>query len=437
MNLYGREIDLPLGFKIYRAISHLMYFFAVPCQRFSTLCQLKDPLFNQRFFWKNPLKHTEFDCWFHAVSVGEVMVAQAIVEALLQRRPGLKILVSSSTPQGLAILVGTLGDSCSTMVFPVDFPQVVERVVGAFKTRVYVTIETELWPNLILELRRRGARCIVLNGRISRGSFRFYKRLQGVFRPVVQSFSSICVISEEYRRRFLALGALEDSVTVTGNAKFEGLLRRPNQERREQMKEKLNIRNGEKVLCLGSIRGGEEDIVLQAVHEIQEGAEKFITLIVPRHPERARVIEKQLTARGVSFDLWSEMEMGKKRSTNWVIVDVIGPLYDLYGISTCAFVGGSLVPKGGQNLMEPASWGVPVLYGPHVENFEDAASALKRRGGGIMVRDRKELSSALKKFLKDPITADNSGRKARETLVEMAQGAATRQVQAIEHALDT
>ncbi len=425
-----------MGLRTYTLLTRCLYHLAVPCERLRLLCHLRDPLFSQRFFWHNPFGDKRFDCWFHAVSVGEVGVARVLIEQLLDIQPGLNILVSSSTPQGVANLVGTLGDRCETMVFPLDFPQVVHRVVQGIHVKLYASIETELWPNLILGLCKRGTKCMILNGRLSKRSFRSYMRFKGLFSPVVESFHKICVINEQYGRRFRELGAEEESVVVTGNAKFEGLLSRPDSVRLGDFKDKLSLAKDEQVFCAGSIRGGEEKTIIEGVLEAKKACPRLLTLLVPRHLDRVDTIKQVLKGLGCRFHLWSELELGKERVADWVVVDVIGPLYHLYGLADCAFVGGSIVEKGGQNLMEPASWGIPVVFGPYTENFEEAATALKSGGGGIMVKDKNEFTVALKKLLTNPNLRHHMGNNARQALVHIAEGAATRQVQTILNILE-
>lgn len=396
----------------------------------------EEDIWKQRFFLNRSFGYEIYDCWLHAVSVGEVAVCEVLVGSLLRARPDLKLLVSSTTPQGLIRLRSRLSEKCSLMVFPLDFPQVVNRLLNQIKTTVYGGIETELWPNLILGLKEKGTNCILLNGRLSEKSYKAYKRLGGIFRPVLNSFSKICVINETYKDRFEKIGASHNSLIVTGNAKYEGLITKPDLNRKKIIQDRLELGQNELVFCAGSIRGGEEEPIIDAAARAKKEHPHLVCLIVPRHLDRIPSVLKVLEKRGIGFDLWSQLELGKKRSHDWIVVDVIGPLYDLYGIADCAFVGGSLVPKGGQNLMEPASWGCPVIFGPHTSNFEEAALILQREGGGIMVRNSNELFEVINRLLKDPILRQNIGKKAREALLTISKGAASFQVEIILEELD-
>ncbi len=425
-----------MGLSTYSFVTKCLYYLIAPGVRFANLCHNRAPHINQRFFWNSPFDREKFDCWFHAVSVGEVGVAEVLIERLLEMHPGLRVLASSSTPQGVARLVDSLGDRCDTMVFPLDFPQVIERVLNGIQVRLYASIETELWPNLILGLHKRGTKCMILNGRLSSGSFQNYLRFKGIFTPLIKSFCKICVINDQYESRFRELGAPEETVEVTGNAKFEKLLYMPSTTRLDDLKKRLSLNDDELMFCAGSIRGGEEKIIIEGVLEVKDVCPRLLTLLVPRHLHRVKSIIKVLEELGCKFQLWSELEGGRERVSDWVVVDIIGPLYKLYGLSHCAFVGGSLVPKGGQNLMEPASWGIPVLFGPHTENFEEAAMALKSGGGGIMVRDKNEFSLTLKRLLTNPDLSRQVGKSARESLVRISENAATRQAQIVLNVLE-
>ncbi len=371
------------------------------------------------------------DLWLQAVSVGEVNVAEAIVKALDRIAPGFKIIISSSTPAGFARAQSLLGDRCEIIPFPLDFPQVVKRLAKQLRPRVYASLETELWPNLLHAIKAKGSRMVLLNGRISKRSFPLYKKIRSLTIPVLSCFSKLCAISDIHAQRLEELGAPRDKILVTGNAKFEGLLDRPSFKKAKVLKEKLSIREDVPVWVAGSIRGGEEPIIVKAYSKIRMKHPELVVFLVPRHLEGVERIEGALKSAGFPFQLWSEIEMGKPRRCHVVLVDVIGPLFDLYGLATVAFVGGSLVPKGGQNIMEPAAWGCPIIYGPHTDNFDDARISLDKIQGGITVEDEQGLVEKLDMLLKDVKLAKEIGQRARKALEAIAQGAASKQAEVI------
>ncbi len=378
------------------------------------------------------------DIWLQAVSVGEVAVAESIVKALDRLLPNrnLRILVSSTTPAGFARAMSSLGERCSVIPFPLDFPQVVRGIVGQLRPQVYASLETELWPNLLRAVQVSGGRTILLNGRISIKSFPRYMRLKSLVGPVLRGFTRICAISEVHAERLKALGAPGERISVTGNAKFEGLLSRPDPARMVCLRERLNIPESAIVLVAGSLRSGEEKEVVRAYLSLKKRWPGLILFAVPRHLKMASRLKKVLEASGIPFNLWSGLEVGHSRSAQVVVVDVIGPLFDLYGLATAAFVGGSLVPKGGQNIMEPAAWGRPVFYGPHMDNFEEAKIFVEKYGGGKEVSNWEDLFLSLDRIFRDPEECSRMGASALYALTELARGAASRQAETLLEALE-
>jgi 3-deoxy-D-manno-octulosonic-acid transferase len=367
------------------------------------------------------------DLWLQAVSVGEVGVAEALVHALDRKAPGLKILVTATTPAGLARAISSLGTRCSVIPYPLDFPQVVRRMVEAVRPRVYACLETELWPNLIRTARHFGSRTVLINGRISAKSFPRYMRIRFLTQPLLAGFSKVCAISQVHADRLAALGAPLETICVTGNAKFEGLLSRPDPVRVAGLRRRLDIGEAQRVFVAGSVRGGEETAVTAACDGLWSLWPELVCFLVPRHTKGVPSWEAALKQKGIPFQLWSKMEVGERRFAKAIVVDVVGPLFDLYGLATAAFVGGSLVPKGGQNLMEPAAWSCPVIHGPYTDNFDEARSMLEEHGGCRQVSDVKGLVRAVDSLLRDSGERELIGTAARNALVDLAQGSATRQ----------
>ena len=377
------------------------------------------------------------DLWLQAVSVGEVAVAEALVQAIDRRAPGLKILISVTTPAGFARAMSSLGTRCSVIPYPLDFPQIVRRMATEVRPRVYACLETELWPNLISAVRQFGGKTVLLNGRISAKSFPRYLRLLSITKPLLVGFSKICAISDIHANRLAALGAPMDRIQVTGNAKFEGLLSRPDPDRVTGLRNRLSIEDSIKVFVAGSLRGGEEKEVINAYNLLLSRWSDMIFFLVPRHLKKVSSIIDILNKKNIPYQLWSELEVNQRRTAKVVVVDVIGPLFDLYGLSTTAFVGGSLVPKGGQNLLEPAAWGCPVIYGPHTDNFEEARITLESHGGGQKVNNGKDLAEAVNLLFEKPLKREERGRRGRKALEDLAKGVATKQTDILLQVLES
>ncbi|RKX60505.1 MAG: hypothetical protein DRP37_05180 [Thermodesulfobacteriota bacterium] len=376
------------------------------------------------------------DLWLQAVSVGEVAVAEALVQAIDRRAPGLKILISATTPAGFARAMSSLGTRCSVIPYPLDFPQIVRRMATEVRPRVYACLETELWPNLISAVRQFGGKTVLLNGRISARSFPRYLRLLSITRPLLAGFSKICAISDIHANRLAALGAPMDRIQITGNAKFEGLVSRPDPDRVIGLRNRLKIEDSIKVLVAGSLRGGEEKEVIKAYNLLQSRWPNMIFFLVPRHLKKVSSIVSVLNKKSIPYQLWSDLEVNQKRTAKVVVVDVIGPLFDLYGLAAAAFVGGSLVPKGGQNLLEPAAWGCPVIYGPHTDNFEEARITLESHGGGQEVCNGKDLAEAVNMLFEEPLKKGERGMRSRSALEALAKGVATKQTDVLLQVLE-
>ncbi|MGB9712387.1 MAG: 3-deoxy-D-manno-octulosonic acid transferase [Dissulfurimicrobium sp.] len=377
-----------------------------------------------------PVDTGPYDVWIQAVSVGEVAVAEAIVAALDKRAPYLKIAVSSTTPAGLARAMSFLSHRCLVIPYPLDFPRAVHRVAVAIRPKVYAPIETELWPNMINAVRETGSRVVLINGRISTRSFGRYKKIRWLIGGLLREFSRVCAISEVHGRRLIELGAPETLVEVTGNAKFEGLISRPDNERAEALRCRMGIDASAHVFVAGSLRGDEDGLVIEAYRLLLSSFSGLMLFLIPRHIRKVSSIASRLEAAGLPFQLWSRLEMGERRTSQVVVVDVVGPLFDIYGIATVVFVGGSLVPKGGQNIMEPAAWALPVIYGPYMDNFEEAKAALDA-GGGFEVRDVAGLVSIVESLLRTPAFRKQVGLAARDALIGLSGNAASRQADVI------
>jgi len=349
-------------------------------------------------------------CWIHAVSVGESAAAVPLVEAIHRRWPELGILVSTITPTGARIVADRLAGTAVHRYFPLDLPGPVRRALEAARPRFFIAIETELWPNFLRALARRRTPAMIANGRISDRSFRRYLRVRWLMRRVLADVSVFAMQSEEDARRIVALGAPAERVVVTGNLKSDLV---PRADAADTVwRDRLGLRATDRLWIAGSTHRGEEAIVLDAFLRARARCPDLALLLAPRHPERAGEVLDLIRERGLAPVRRSRLPEGRAPGAV-VLLDTVGELAELYALAEVVFVGGSLVPVGGHNVLEPAMRGKPVLYGPHTGNFREGALLLERSGGGLVVKDALELERELSRLLEDRGLARRVGDAAR------------------------
>jgi 3-deoxy-D-manno-octulosonic-acid transferase len=366
--------------------------------------------------------------WIHAASVGEVGAARVLIRELTSGGLPPDIVLTTMTVQGLAVARQQLPPEICCFLAPLDVAGIVRRVLDLVRPDMYVCLETELWPAMLSDLRRRGTAMVLLNGRMSAASFRRYRLVQGLMGPLLRSFAGVAVIREEDGERFAGLGVDPQRLQVTGNIKFDF----PAEDipaTRLQSRKKLGVDRQAVFLC-GSTRGGEERLlagVYQALAALEGNG--LIWVVAPRHLRRLSAVKTILSDLGLGFDLYSELE-SKPRRQNVVLVDCLGELARLYSGGDYNFVGGSLVPRGGHNIMEAARWGRPVYYGPHVDDFRDAADILENAGAGFRVADAGQLADQIRRHMTDRAAYRHACAGAVSAIAGQ-QGAARRQAEII------
>lgn len=362
--------------------------------------------------------------WLHAVSVGEVGVAEAVVEALRRCCPKAGIIVSTTTAHGQAFARETFGQDAVCIYAPVDFPASVRWALSAFRPDALVFLETELWPNWLIQARRMGIPTAVVNGRISVRSINGYKKIRGLLKAALTEVAAFSMIGDVDARRIQSLGAPARRVEVNGNAKYDSLIRRADLASREAMIRVFSLTAGQPVVVAGSIRKPEEAAVVESVARVVRRHPQAVCIIAPRHVDRAASILDRLRQRGISCQLRTALAPDRvRRSAQVVVLDTIGELSGAYSVATVAFCGGSLAPLGGQNVLEAAVWGRPVIYGPSMDDFQDAKELLDRCGGGLQVNHETELTDRLLYFISHPDQADAVGAKARSAVAAHAGAA--------------
>jgi 3-deoxy-D-manno-octulosonic-acid transferase len=369
--------------------------------------------------------------WIHAVSVGEVGVAAAVAECLRKRFPHGAIALSTLREQGLARARELLGPDTPCFFAPLDFVNSTRKALQTIRPDILVLLETEIWPNLIVEARRMGARVAIVNGRISARSIRRYRKVRSLMRDILERVDAFSMISLQDAQRIRSLGAPAGRIAVNGNAKFDCPDPRVDALTTEWAARLFGVEMSAPVFVAGSTRHPEEQMILDAFAEIRVLHPDTILVMAPRHIERVAQIAQWVAARGLECQLRTALDGAPgSRTAPVVILDTIGELSAVYSIASMVFCGGSLVPKGGQNIMEPAMWGKPVCYGPSMEDFADARRVIEANGGGVTVRDAAEMAATVIRWLQDPEKAKAAGRAARQAILPH-RGAAEKHAEAI------
>lgn len=384
---------------------------------------------SEKFLGKAPRRTDDRPClWFHAVSVGEVLLLKPIV-AEIARRDDWTVVISTTTTTGLAVARRTYPDLV-TFYAPLDFSWSTHRAVARIRPTVLALVELELWPNLVSSAKAFGAKVTIVNGRLSERSHRGYRRIKWALRRTWNRVDRVAVQTEEYARRFVDLGLAPDKVHVTGSVKYDGLETDRSNFRTGSIRRELGLSASEVVFVAGSTMEGEEEAALNAYILGKQRFPGLRLVLVPRHAERFDSVAKMLQDRGMRYVLRSKPSeiRGEGYGSPVVLIDTLGELSAVWGLADVAFVGGSLYPgRNGQNMMEAAAYGGSVLFGPFTSNFKDAVEGLMERGAARRVADADDLADALIEDLDDPERASARGTAGR-AFVLAQRGAAARTV---------
>ena len=383
--------------------------------------------FSQRFGF-GP-RSTPHGVWLHAVSVGEVQACAPLVVALARRHPQLPLTVTTFTPTGAARARALIGHLATVRYVPFDLPGAVRRFLGRVEPRLAIIFETELWPNLYRECRRRRVPLVLASARLSERSLGRYRRLGALFTDAVSTARIVAAQAEGDAARFRALGAAPDSTHVTGNLKFDFELPEGLAERGRRLR--AQYAPGRPMWVAGSTHEGEEAAVLEAQRQVRASHADALVAIAPRHPARFAQVAQQLAQAGVAFERRSDGGDAHDSGAEVLLLDSLGELLEFYAAGDVAFVGGSLVSIGGHNLLEPAALGVPALTGPHNFNGPEVAQLLISRGAARMVHNPRELGAAVSSLLADPGERERMGALGRGS-VEASRGALGRLLELIE-----
>ena len=342
--------------------------------------------------------------WVHAVSVGEVTAAAPVVASLRAHYPEACIILSTGTETGQEMARRIVPGATAFIYYPLDIPQVIRKVIQRINPDIFVPTETELWPNFIRICRENAVKIVMVNGRISPRSFKRYAATRFFWKGILGAIDDIGVISEVDGERLEVIGMPRSRIHVLGNAKYDSLAAKASPELQKEMARRLNMAQGDRVFVAGSTHEGEEQIVLDVYESLLETYPDLKLVIIPRHIERGQAVLGMVRDRGFEDAItMNEIVSGKQRAAERVVVvDVIGELFAVYSLATFVFCGGSLVPRGGQNILEPAAWGKVMFYGPFMDDFRDEKDLLEKSGAGITVKTAEELLEGILKVLSDP-----------------------------------
>jgi len=371
--------------------------------------------------------------WIHAVSVGEVLTARALVGELKARYPRLRLFVSTTTMTGQRVARSNIQHVDAVFFFPFDFAFIVRRTLRLVRPRLFIMMETEIWPNLLRACRRQGVRTVLVNGRISSRSYPRYRLARGFFRRVLQDVDRFCMQSEESARRIVDIGASPDRVSVTGSLKFDSLelptaqtlARGP-----ARVLRFFRIPAGRPVVIAASTLKGEDETVLAAFRQVRRTAPEALLVIAPRKPERFGDVEALAQQEGYAVIRRTELRIDVEPKADVIVLDTIGELAHLFQIATVVFVGGSLVDAGGHNILEPAVFGKPIVFGPHMQNFAEIARTFVEHQAAIQVPSERELADTLASLVGDRVRQASLGAAAR-ALVEANRGAKEKTLEAV------
>ncbi len=363
-----------------------------------------------------PSQGEKASIWVHAVSVGEVNASAPLIRQILKEMPSYKILLTTVTDTGQSMARRLFGDRIDIRYVPFDVGILLKRFIFSLKVKALIIMETELWPNMIASAKKCSIPVLLANGRLSEGSFKGYSKIKPFMHRLLRQLDYICAQNEKYSKRFLALGAAPQRTIVTGNLKFDLSIDPAIPEWTKHLKGKIVI--------AGSTHEPEEEVIIEVFERCLGHYPNAVLILAPRHPERVEQIERFLLKRGLAYIKRSEIERADKaEGIRYVLLDTVGELASVYGACNVAIIGGSFIPHGGQNPLEPAFWGKPIICGPYMDNFYFIDEFYK--AGGAVKTDDSGLYEVLSRFLSDESLASETGKVAR-SMIETHRGATER-----------
>jgi 3-deoxy-D-manno-octulosonic-acid transferase len=372
--------------------------------------------------------------WFHAVSVGEVNICTQLIRALEPKLPNIKIIVSTTTTTGMGELNKKLPSHITKIYYPIDRRKYVTRALSTMHPKAIILVEAEIWPNFIWRAQERGSPLFLVNARLSDRSYRGYKRFGRLFKPLFASFTGVGAQTEADAAKLRELGFRPEAINIVGSLKFDAA---KIHERRvvhvDKLMKQVGAPDNAQLLVAGSTHIGEEALLAELFLRLKTKFPNLFLVIVPRHFERSRDVGRDLTAKGLNFFYRSEIgtqTLLRPGEVDCLLVNTTGELKYFYEDAAVVFVGKSLTANGGQNPIEPAAMGKPVVFGPNMQNFADAVRGLLATDGAVQVRDAVELEKVIGELLASPARCAQLGENAQK-YVQGNLGAIDRTVEMI------
>ncbi|GIK11493.1 MAG: 3-deoxy-D-manno-octulosonic acid transferase [Candidatus Brocadia sp. AMX2] len=391
----------------------------------------------QRLGWIETRERKKPCVWIHCASVGEVLTAKALVKSIEKEFNYLDIVVTTNTNTGLSVAKQCFHDK-KTFYFPLDLSWVTEKVLSTIQPICVILIELEIWPNFLIATAKRHIPVVLLNARISEKSFKWYRMVRklskGFFESLATRDNAFCARTEADATRLMNLGISEIQILITGNMKFDNMVTDVPEDTKKRLMCLLEIDKDDKVVVCGSTHGGEERVILKIFKHLCTKIKKLRLILVPRHIERADTIGKLIESMGLRWIKKTALDKGNKigesRYETVILVDTVGELLATYSIADCVFVGKSLVPLGGQNMMEPAGLAKPVIVGPHTFNFLEAVQLLREADAIKVVQDEPSLLKEMMYLLEHPDEAQEIGKRAQSVVIKQ-RGATDRNLKVL------
>ena len=375
---------------------------------------------SQRFGWRMGLEQVSGGIWIHAVSVGEANAAIPLVKYLKSAYPDKPLLITTMTPTGADRVAKTFGDSVTHCYLPYDYPGAVKRFLAAAQPRLVMIMETEIWPNYIEHCHKSGIPMIYTNVRMSARSYNGYRRFHRLISQVLGKVDQFAVQSPADSERLVLLGARSDRVHTTGSIKFD--IELPASIIEASQSVRRNLGWDRPVWVAGSTHEGEESQILDAFMAAKKKCPDLLLVLVPRHPERFNTVSRLCTRFGCNTVQRTQFQAEIPAETDVYLVDTMGELALFIAASDFTFVGGSLVPTGGHNVLEACAAGIAVIFGPHMFNFQEISAQVLSRGAGVQIMSAEELVDVVVKLIQDPVLRDQYGVQGK-LFVEENRGA--------------
>ena len=371
--------------------------------------------------------------WVHSVSVGEVVAAQGVIREIRSAYPDSRIYASTITETGQAHARRILTDLVDEVFYyPLDLSWIVRRFLDHVRPDVYIMMETELWPNFLMHCRRAGVRVLMMNGKLSERSYRLYRQFRFFFEPALSAIDAFCMQTNLDAARMKELCGQSAHVFVTGNCKFDAVPKPLDQTARAALAGRWGLDLAHPMVVVGSTHPGEEEIIARAVVALKGQVPDLTWVVAPRHVERTETVCRIFADAGLTVSRASQPSPNRP---DVLVLDLMGELANAYSLATVAIVCGSFVPIGGHNLLEPAVYGVPVLYGPFMHRQPELLRYFSESGGGVQIEGR-DVGATVRRLLDDPDERRRLGQLAAET-IELNRGSAQRHMRVLQQVLSS